>query len=115
MRRVDKAKTEPKETITENAMLTELETLVTAARDAVEKAVQSLTAELTDEHLSRTDTTHQEQNTYMPMWCSLLSFQPIGNSKIRSVVNLKCHKIPVSKPTAPRTSEEPEQLEQLDN
>ena len=106
MRWVEEAKTEAKETITE------LETLMTVARDAIEKAMRSLVAELTDVNLSRPDTTDTEQTTDMPTWCSPLSFRPIGNATIRSIVNLLYLTDPVNKPTTPRPNRKLEQLKE---
>ena len=72
MRRVEEAKTEAKETITDKVILTELETLMTAARDAIEKVERSLAMELTDVNLSRPDATDTEQTTDIPTWYSPL-------------------------------------------
>ena len=81
MRCIEEAKI-AKETITDRVIITELETLMMAARDAVKKAVRSLAAELTDVSLLQPDTTNTELTMNSP-WS-----RPIGNTALRTVVNL---------------------------
>ena len=103
MRCIEEAKI-AKETITDRVIITELETLMMAARDAVKKAVRSLAAELTDVSLLQPDTTNTELTMNSP-WS-----RPIGNTALRTVVNLLHLVDPENKPNIPKTYRESKQL-----
>ena len=81
---------------------------MTAARDAIEKAVQSLAVELTDTNLSRPDT--PERTPDMPAWP--LSFRPIGSTAVQSVVDVSHLTDTVYEPITPRTSKQLKQPEE---
>ena len=115
MRYIEEAKTEAKKTVADIAIITELETLMTAARDAVEKAVRSLVAELlTDVSLPRPNTTDTEQTTNMQTGHSPWS-RPIGNTAVRTVFNLSHLMDPVNTPNIPKTYRESRQLNEATN